>query len=901
MASFTETATLKVIDQSSAEIKAINAALRSLMKSAKQLKSVSANIDIKTKGLAQATSMMSKLTANAKGLKSVTVGVNTSAMSLAMQKLAALRSQASRPITVRTSVPQSPTPRLTTPPGQTRGGFGGGGGMVVHLAQSSISAIAHAVGHAVAHATKEGVNDSTMGESSLKLKQLDRITGPGSEAASRQAIRDLGTEKAGMTGGALLSAGQRAQLFSEALGVTNLNVESAKGLTSGMEELIRSGVVLGQSFDNAREGAINYGKAAEMMGRTTFHNAEEAAAVGKHVGDFDPEKTQRTFDYFQKIQPEIGKEMTGTFTKQIAKYLGSARFAMTDRAMGAVLLLGEEEGTRAAVGWRQATKQLSGQGLKKQQLKNQIEGGLVNTEEVKKESRSGKITFTTEAKGAKDREMLAKDLPKYVATYIAPLADKFKLDITKPEDAVALAQKVVSDTTAVETVAALLYRSNEIQKKLDTVDKREGGAEIVRRLTAQDVRATMTGLGNQLQSVTGEAVMAFAPAFTPVLNSMSEGMRQMGETIKAASAGDKEAQGKIATGALATAVLGAPAAKMAAQVAAPLAALATPLGMIAGMQAMTSSDPATRALGAAGESLIGAASALNSAASALMASALVGKDQGTMKQIMSTLEQIPGLGQALKVAHILYNAAEDLPAPEELTPSEKATGAAIRAQAQAKADQAKAEADRSMMQQAVESLKLEQSSAAQRLKQTKNPRQRAALESELTGRGNIITELTNGINSLTAQISQLAINQGKPMPDWMKQPPAVKPPPDGDKKWGDPGKPSSLSDIKPAAEGTPDQTSGFSATFLEATSQLKTTAAAFPEVFSTGAMTIGQSGQTVAAAISAGAASAGAAYGAAAAAQISAAVANVNINVNNNGGGGGSSDKGNINNANGNK
>ncbi|MCA1530538.1 hypothetical protein [Bradyrhizobium yuanmingense] len=362
MVSFVEQATLKVDDQSSGEIKKINSALRSLFRTVSKLKSTTTNIEVKTRGLAQATSMIKGLARDARALKSTTsslrINLNASA---AQRTLAQLRAQARLPITMNVR-------GAAQPPGM--GGRGiGGRGMIGRGADYLRGEATHEIFRAV----KDGVNDSTMGESSLKLKQLDRIVGPGTEVAARKAIADLGREKAGMRGGALMSAGQRAGLFSEALGVTNLNVEAAKGLTSGMEELVRSGVILGQSFDDAREGAINYGKAAEMMGRTTFHNAEEAAKAGKKVGDFDAEGLRKTFDYFQKLQPEIGKEMTGTFTKQIAKYLGSARFAMSDRAIGAVMMLGEEEGTRAAVGWRQATKQWSGQGIKKQQLKNLID------------------------------------------------------------------------------------------------------------------------------------------------------------------------------------------------------------------------------------------------------------------------------------------------------------------------------------------------------------------------------------------------------------------------------------------------------------------------------------------------------------------------------------------------
>ncbi|MGY2987716.1 hypothetical protein [Bradyrhizobium sp. USDA 4508] len=872
MASFIEQATLKVNDQASAEIKKINSALRSLFKTASKLKSTTANIDIKTKGLAQATSMIKGLARDARALKATTgslrINLNASA---AQRQLAQLRAQARLPITMNVRAV----------------GAGGRGaaaaarnGMVGRTVGRGADYLRSELTHELFRAVKDGVNDSTMGESSLKLKQLDRIMGAGTEAAARRAIADIGREKAGMTGGALLSAGQRAGLFSEALGVTNLNVEAARGLTSGMEELIRSGVILGQSFDDAREAAINYGKAAEMMGRTTFHDQAEAAKAGKKVGDFDEKKTRETFEYFQKLQPEIGKEMTGTFTKQIAKYLGSARFAMSDRAIGAVMMLGEEEGTRAAVGFRQATKQLSGQGLKKQQLKNLIEAGLVNTEEVKKESRKGRITTTTEATGAKDRKMLATDLPQYVAKYIAPQAERFKLDISKPEDAVALAQKYVSDTTAVETIAALLYRSKEIQQKLDTVDKRQQGAEVVRRLTAQDVRATMTGLSNQLQSVTGEAVMATAPIFTPILQGLSAQMQTLGETVKAASAGDKEAQAKIATGALATAVLGAPAAKMATQVLAPLA---KPLGLISSLAAMTSADPAVRGLGSAGLALQQAAGELSAAAGAL-------GGKGPIPDIGGAPEKPGGakppaeapkkagwgrqMLKALQVASVFARRAGPvigggaLIADLALTPP---------AEAKKNRDALKAAEDLKQAKRDLLNTNIELGITERALAQAQTDAAKKSLQDQ-------VNALIKKRDDLKAQIegqSKTAEPTAAPKPQWLDD--AVKMMKDyqaAPTKFPPPEKTSAAEEVQTAANTLQTTTSAFSTSFLQGTSALQSTAATFPQVFNTGAATIGQSGNTIVSTLSGAAPGIGAIIGNAAAAAIAASVSNLSINVN---------------------
>jgi len=74
--------------------------------------------------------------------------------------------------------------------------------------------------------------------------------------------------------------------------------------------------------------------------------------------------------------------------------------------------------------------------------------------------------------------------------------------------------------------------------------------------------------------------------------------------------------------------------------------------------------------------------------------------------------------------------------------------------------------------------------------------------------------------------------------------------------------------------------SAFSTSFLQASGELKTTAATFPEVFQTGANAITQSGTNVASTLQGPAPGIGDIIGNTAAAAMKAAVSNLSINVN---------------------
>ena len=87
----------------------------------------------------------------------------------------------------------------------------------------------------------------------------------------------------------MLNRAQIQQLYSESLGVTRGDTEGARHLTSELMEMTKLGVAAGQSLDKAREGAINFGKAAETMGRLTDTK-----------GNYDPKQAAAYFDLLRK-------------------------------------------------------------------------------------------------------------------------------------------------------------------------------------------------------------------------------------------------------------------------------------------------------------------------------------------------------------------------------------------------------------------------------------------------------------------------------------------------------------------------------------------------------------------------------------------------------------------------
>jgi len=120
MASFTEQATLRVNDQSTAAIRRINAELRKLQSTARSIRNLKIDLKVNATGLQAANRQLNTLAHNLRqvGRFNTQIRVNTAGLQTANAQIARLRSQAAQPINIRT----------THTGGAGMGGVGGGGG-----------------------------------------------------------------------------------------------------------------------------------------------------------------------------------------------------------------------------------------------------------------------------------------------------------------------------------------------------------------------------------------------------------------------------------------------------------------------------------------------------------------------------------------------------------------------------------------------------------------------------------------------------------------------------------------------------------------------------------------------------------------------------------------------------
>ena len=592
MASFTETATLKVIDESSAQIKAVNKALKALFKTANSLKSASAQIEIKTKGLAQATTMVNNLKKDVKDLKSSGTTIRVKADT----------AQAERSIT-----------RV-----QEKARRGILANIGVGAAQYAGRELLHATGRAI----KEGTKSADIGETSLNLKQLTKEH----RANVDKQIGDIGSEQAGRAGGAMWNRGQIAQQFSEMLGVVKIGAKPGKGQTSEQAfaertaqakfmtdqnlELARTLTTLGASAADANEQSISYSKALEQSGQI----------YNRVTGKLDIGEATKQYDQLRQLIPTIGKEATGGNFLSLMKSLNVSKMTLGLDAMAIAMANFEEMGTRAGVGMNQLISTV-GRNAKKQVLAEQARLGLVSTET--KMVGKGRRRHAVQVAGdmtPEDNAMLRERPQEWINNRLIPALKKHGATEANLDDPAWVANevsKIWSDRSAKSMAAFAILQRKQNQQTLEDLHSRSGTVDAQREATKTSVIGATAAMENQFQGMMGQAVLAISPVLTPAMQGMSSAMQAVGEGIKASGVNQKmqELMVKGDKGSMLEAAGIGAAALAGAKVA--MSQFAPAIGTASSLMAMTSSDPAVRAQGGAAQALISAADQLKEAAAAL--------------------------------------------------------------------------------------------------------------------------------------------------------------------------------------------------------------------------------------------------------------------------------------------
>lgn len=522
MVSFVESATLRLNDDSSKKIRAVNAALSQLFATSRKMKSM--RIDIK--GLDKAPSQVRKLTAEMQKLQkaqsaikrlSGTIKINDSAVDRALNKVTTLRrmlNQLSSNVRVNvsgrvpTQPPMAPGPPQRPPrvPPVTVNVA-----PLNSLLNGFISRLGYTIESAIIRGFRQGTSAIDVAETRLGLQGLPPEQRSFANDVAKGLSRDF----------QVLSRGQALGIVSEILPIVRGQTEAVSPIATEVSRFVELQVALGQSADAAIDSAFKFAKAGEQAGRFT-----DAA------GNIDPNGISNFFQTLRQGAAQIGKEFTPELVQGVTKLLRTSKFALNNEGLLTALFLAEEQGTTAGVGINQLIKQLSGERIQKKQLANLEALGLITTTEVETGRVGADRTFEREAKGSVNDELLRENILQFVIQEVFPRAKAAGFDLTKETDAARFAGTVTSDRTATDALTALILRANEIQSQVQiALANQAATAANTQKVIDESLLVAGQSALSQFNGLLGEAGNAFKGVLIPALNTTAGILQSLGSFI----------------------------------------------------------------------------------------------------------------------------------------------------------------------------------------------------------------------------------------------------------------------------------------------------------------------------------------------------------------------------------
>lgn len=501
MASFVETATLQVVDQSTKQVRKINKELASLFRTMQKASRLS--------------------------MKPIALQVDSRQVSTATRNLVTLQNQAGK---TRRALQNIGTGPVRT----SRGGNGPRGGnpavnQRVSLDYGGFRSFAHGfmsrlgstIESAIITGFQKGVKEVDLAQN------RQRILGFSEE--ERAANNRTATE---------IAANNRQFSRTQVLGVMGEVTPSVgndpvatRKVTESILQYSKALMAAGATSEEATDNLQKLSKAMGMTG-TLLDNA----------GNFDEKAMQRYMDVVLQETITGGREMTPDLIAQLAKYSRTTGKTLDQEGLRTLLFLGEDYGSSAGVGLNQMVKQLTGERVQKKQLARLMDLGLMGSREVKSGTVGGKIKTETVATDVMEEALLRANPAEWIRKVLFPVMRKEGVDPADNVAAAKFAGEITSDRTATDILATLITNMGEVEQRRRIAEER--GNVNLDTILEDSLVASYNTTMTQLTSAAGEVTNSFKGVLIPALDTVGNVARNVAAFI----AGDT-GEGNLAGGA----------------------------------------------------------------------------------------------------------------------------------------------------------------------------------------------------------------------------------------------------------------------------------------------------------------------------------------------------------------
>lgn len=532
MADFVESATLKVNDQSTKNLRAINQEIVKLISNAQKAQRVLGSVKtptFKTNNITQINNSLKNLAKTAQGVnKNLTINprVNTTGLNNANRALNSMQQRAQRVANTVNSIGSGINntrgaanggagnggrpPRLPPP-----GGHGPGGGGVVTLAFESfrqfadgfIERLRRGIEEGIISGFKEGGKETDVAQTRLRALNFS--------PSERAQINTLATQTANDPRFQQFNRTQVVSTMSEVAPAVGNNIPNTQKVTQMLLTYANALIAGGMSSEKATENLLQVTKSLGMSG-----------VLLDSKGNFQEEAAKAVMKVITQETITGGAEMTPGLIQQLFKYSATTGQNLNPEGLRTLLFLGEDYGSRAAVGLNQMERQLQGRHVPKDVISNLMDFGLITSREVKEGTTNGKTRTTTVVDQVKDLDRMRNDPLSYIRETLIPALVKKGIDPTNNNEVQSAVEKITSTQTAGPILTTLITNMAEAMQRQKLALDRPDPEKALPGILDQSLFAGLDQAATQFKGLLGEVSNAFKDELLPPIHTISNLLRE---------------------------------------------------------------------------------------------------------------------------------------------------------------------------------------------------------------------------------------------------------------------------------------------------------------------------------------------------------------------------------------
>jgi len=515
LASFVEQATLLLTDKSSANIKKVNAELKTLLATAKQLNNLKINIH----GLSQLSKDINKATAALKNIHKQTATLSKPirpTISLqGVQKVQQLINSLIRPR------------RLGITAGMGGGGGGGGIGLggggtggsgrqaatgLVGFAkaltrttrQLLLFQIATNTAMTAIASAGEGVVESEDAETRIRQAGF----GVGDTARFEQMSRDI-QETYNQ-----IPAAQTLDASVEMLSTMRANGASAQEMQDAMAVVARNAQIMGVTFKDINKGAESARQLAKI------------SEIFNLTGPGEQDQAKRLQNEVMRAIIAEGSDLTVEESVRVARQLGSSiTLGLAEGAFADILAARDSGGARSTAEVRTAVRDLTRTSLEKKLKKQQAAVGL------REKDAQGNLVLREDYRQqlAANPTQFAFDVLKPKLIELGAVVDPLTGDLAEISQVAALlTEKMGFSTTGMQYFADALTSQSQIIKDRQTRE----AVDLDAAINANKLRGSFNELVASFQTMAATIAEGVTPYLVSAMKGLSDFLKEFGDIFK---------------------------------------------------------------------------------------------------------------------------------------------------------------------------------------------------------------------------------------------------------------------------------------------------------------------------------------------------------------------------------